>query len=197
MDRWLGRLTGVLERVSRIGTYVGCGMLIMAAGLVSFEVVARKLFAFSLTGADEIAGYAFAISIAWGFSFALFQRAHIRVDALYVRLPDKIQRSLDVIALAGFAAVIGLLNYRALTTLLETLRMDARSSTPLSTPLWFPQALWLLGLAFFLVCIVALLLRSAVAFRKGRHDLVKEIAGAPSVIGAESGANLDDRRPGQ
>lgn len=186
MDRWLARLISALERLSRGGVYVGCAMLLLAAGLVTFEVVARKLFHFSLSGADEIAGYAFAISIAWGYSFALFQRAHIRVDALYVRLPERAQRVLDVVALAGFSIVIGLVGYRALMTLMETLRLEARSSTPLSVPLWIPQSLWLLGLSYFLLCIVALFLRASLALAQGRHETVKQVAGAPSVIGART-----------
>ncbi len=187
-------LTRVLERLSRVGVYAGCGILVAAAVLVGFEVIARKLFAFSLTGADEIAGYAFAISITWGYSFALFQRAHIRVDALYVHLPARFQRILDIVALAGFAVVIGLLNYHALLTLLETLRMGARASTPLSTPLWIPQSLWLAGLTYFLLCILMLLVRALLALASGRHEVVKTIAGAPSVIDEASGAPIESSR---
>lgn len=191
---FLESLTRVLERLSRGGVYVGCGMLIAGALLVAFEVVARKLFAFSLTGADEIAGYAFAISITWGYSFALFQRAHIRVDALYVHLPTHFQRVLDIVALAGFSVVIGLLDYHAVLTLLETLRMGARSSTPLSTPLWIPQSLWLAGLTYFLLCILTLFIRALLALASGQHEVVKTIAGAPSVIDEGSGAPINSPR---
>ena len=40
----------------------------------------------TLGGADELSGYALAISSAWGFSSALLSRSHIRIDTVYVRI---------------------------------------------------------------------------------------------------------------
>ena len=79
------------EKFSRFAVYAGGVILVLAACLVVFEVIARKFFSFTITGVEELSGYAYAISMAWGFSFTLFQRGHIRVDVVYVLLPYRLR----------------------------------------------------------------------------------------------------------
>ena len=73
LSRWLVWLAGAL--------------ILFAALLVSAEVFLRKFFNFSFGGADELSGYAFGIATTLAFAFALFERAHIRVDATYNAFP--------------------------------------------------------------------------------------------------------------
>ena len=145
---------------------------------MSLEIVSRRLFGHSIVGIDELAGYAFAIAMSWGFAQALFMRAHIRVDIVSQRMPRKIQRVLDVLAMGSFAGIVGVIVIYAAETLLESLRLGARASTPLATPLWIPQTLWLSGLIFFLLCLVVLL-----------FDLVRAIARGDEALAAELGAS--------
>lgn len=180
-DRRLGAVQRQAERVARVAAYIGGAFLVVSALIVTFEVVARKLFVYSIGGADEISGYALAASMSWGYAYALFCRAHIRVDALYVRLPLRVASILDVLALILFAAVIGLFNWHAYFVLSESIRMDSVSATPLTTPLWLPQSVWLAGMVFFFLCIVLVMLRAAVLLAAGDLDGLRRIAGAPSV----------------
>ena len=71
MGHWLLRR---IEGGSRIGA-LACGyLLLFLSFLVGFEVVARKLFGFSLQGVDEIGGYILAILATIGFSYTLLRR---------------------------------------------------------------------------------------------------------------------------
>lgn len=167
--------------ISRWGTYGGCALLFSAAVLVTIEVFIRKVFSMSMAAADELGGYALSISMAWGYSYCLFHRGHIRVDVLYVRLPLFARSVLDVISLLGFAAIMGMLTLQASNVLQETIRLSAKSSTPLATPLIYPQSLWFAGLMFFFLSICILLVRSSWALMRGDLLLVKNIAGAPSM----------------
>jgi TRAP-type C4-dicarboxylate transport system permease small subunit len=169
------------HQVARWGAYGGCAMLFCAAILVTIEVFIRKMFAMSMASADELGGYALGIAMAWGYSYCLFHRGHIRVDVLYVRLPLLARSILDVVSLLGFAAMMGMLTLQASNVLQETIRLSARSSTPLGTPLVVPQSLWFAGLLFFFLCICLLLVRSAWALLRGNLGLVQQIAGAPSM----------------
>ena len=119
--------------------------------------------------------------MSWGYAYALFCRAHIRVDALYVRLPIRVASVLDVLSLLLFAGVIGLFNWHAWFVLSESIRMESVSGTPLTTPLWIPQSVWLAGMFFFLLCILVVMLRSVVLLAAGDLDNLRRIAGAPSV----------------
>lgn len=173
------------DKIARIARFagIGAGMLLLgSAALVTVEVISRRVFHHSMVGVDEVSGYAFAVAMAWGFSYAFFERAHIRVDILYLRLPAPVQRVLDVIALGAFAGILAIVIYKACGTLAETLRIGARASTPLGTPLWIPQSLWLCGLIFFLISLIARLfdLVRAVARRDGQE--AKRLGGPESLF---------------
>ncbi len=171
-----------LARLARFAA-IGSGLLLLgSAGLMTAEILVRRLFHHSLVGVDELAGYAFAIAMAWGFAQALFMRAHIRVDLVYLRLPVRVQRLLDVLALAAFAGIIGIVVFHAWGTLAESLRLGARASTPLATPLWIPQALWLAGLIFFLICLIALLFDLVRALVRGEKALAAELGASESAL---------------
>lgn len=144
LDRWV-------EGGSRIGALL-CGyFLLLLALLVGFEVVARKLLGFSLQGADEIGGYVLAIQGAIGFSYALLRRAHTRIDFLITRFGEDWQRVLNVLAIAMMAAFAVFMAWRAGAAFFETLEYRSIANSPLATPLWIPQSLWLAGLVLFAV----------------------------------------------
>lgn len=178
----LARLYRASERVSRISVYICGGLLVFSALMVAVEVILRKAFNESLAAVDELSGYIFAITTAWAFSYALFRRGHIRVDALYVRLPPKVCCVLDVLSLVSLAVLFTVLVYLSTGVLQETLRLGASANTPLGTPLWMPQSLWLGGLWFFCFNIYLLLARSTWALLSGNYVLVRHIAGAPSIL---------------
>jgi TRAP-type C4-dicarboxylate transport system permease small subunit len=182
MEATLIRIQRVAERTSHLVVYAGGALLLVSAGFVAIVVIARKIFNFSIIGADELTGYAYAISMAWGFSYVLFQGAHIRVDVLYVRLPFRIRCLLDALTAVVFAFVICFLTYRVFNVLEETLHLQAVSSTPLQVPLWIPQVLLVLGLTFFSFCLLLVLLRTLRALVQGEPELVEQIARAPSVL---------------
>ena len=142
------------DTFSKWATWAGGALLMASAFLLSVQIVARKLFDFSIVGADELSGYALGISMTWGYAYVLFRRAHLRVDALYNRLPPKACRWLDVISLVVFSFLIGFLTYRAYAVLNETIGRGVKSSTALSVSLWMPQIPWFLGLCFlnFVCC---------------------------------------------
>lgn len=163
-----------------MSAYGGGVLLLAASAIVTFEVVARKFFNFSLAGADELSGYAYALSMAWGFSYALFCRAHIRVDAVYAWLPFRVRCILDVAAFLSLAALLALLSYRAILVFGDTLAFDAKANTPLSTPLWLPQSVWLIGILFFTACLFLLTFRTAAALLRGDLAKVQEITHGPA-----------------
>ncbi|CAM3431506.1 TRAP transporter small permease subunit [Halomonas lysinitropha] len=124
--------------------------------LITFEVVARKLFNFSLQGVDEIGGYVLAIGVSFSFAYALLHRAHTRVDVLLTHLPRWLQAPLNTLAILMLAAFSVFMLWRAVETLKETLEFGSLASTPLQTPLWIPQGLWVIGLGVFTVLTVLL-----------------------------------------
>ncbi len=177
----LDRLEKIGLRIARYGVWCGGSMMIAASFVISAEVILRKMFLFSLGGADEMANYALAIGTAWALSFTLLHRAHIRVDALYLHLPIVICAILDVVALLSILTFSGLLTWYAFDVWFTSWSFEATANTPLGTPLWIPQGLWLLGLISFVVTILLLLARSMQALWQREFETVTRVAGTRSV----------------
>ena len=78
----VGKTLFATRKLSLWMTWFGGALIILSAFLVTLEVFLRKLFNISLGGADELSGYAFGVATTFALSFALLERAHIRVDAL-------------------------------------------------------------------------------------------------------------------
>jgi TRAP-type mannitol/chloroaromatic compound transport system permease small subunit len=177
LDRWLG----LADRLSRYAIWIGGALVLASAFLVSVDVLLRKLFLISLGGADELSGYAFAIGTTWALAFTLLRRANVRVDALYIHLPRVACAILDVAALLVLGLFIALLTWQAWAVLDTSLAFDARATTPLATPLWMPQVLWLIGFCLFVFTLVPLLLRALFALLGGDLATVRSLAGARTI----------------
>ncbi len=177
LDRWLG----LADRLSRYAIWFGGALVLASAFLVSVDVLLRKLLLVSLGGADELSGYAFAIGTTWALAFTLLRRANVRVDALYIHLPQIVCAILDILALLVLGLFIALLTWQAWAVLETSLAFDAHATTPLATPLWMPQVLWLIGLCLFVFTIVPLLLRALFALLGGDLATVRRLAGARTI----------------
>lgn len=130
-------------------TWVAGSLIILSALLVTLEVFLRKLFNVSIGGADELSGYAFGIATAFSLAYALFERAHIRVDVLVNAMPRFILpfiNFLGLILLLGFGLVVVVMVWSMVQ---DTLQYGSRSITPMRVPLAWPQIPWLMGWMFF------------------------------------------------
>lgn len=179
--------------------WVGGSMMIFAAFMVTIDVILRKTIGFTFGGADEISGYLFAIATAWAFPFTLLHRANVRIDALYTHLPARLQAFLDLFGTSLLALFIGLLSWRAGVLTLDSFSYGARSITPLQTPLFIPQALWLIGLILFFATLILVIITCIAALARGDLETVHKRAGALSVKeeieGETAGLILEEESP--
>lgn len=171
-------LTGV---VARGAVWVGGSLILVAAFMVTFDVVVRRFFGFTLGGADEISGYLFAIATSWAFAYVLLNRGNVRIDALYLLLPRKVCAFLDLLALLVLGAFMAVLTHRAFELIMTTIHLSAKSTTPLRTPLIWPQSFWFAGLVLFMIAFVLILLQTLVSIARGDYETVRKVAGAPSL----------------
>ena len=160
------RIVSALRRGNRAIGLV-CGLVLLATGgLILIEILLRQTPFGALGGSDEYAGYAMAAIATWGFSYALVERAHIRIDLLQRQLLPAGRVAFDLISLLLLAATTWVVTFHSWTVLAKTLERGSRANTPLETPLWIPQTLWFGGWVWFaltatllLLVVVALLLR--------------------------------------
>lgn len=177
----LNSLLRLAERMAQIGAWFGGALIFLGAVVVSVDVLLRKLFAVTLGGADELSGYALAIGSAWAFAFALLKRANVRVDALYQRFPTRLAGLFDILALLALASFVGVVTWFGFDVAWTSLSRGALSNTQLKTPLWLPQGLWFIGMAFFFATIVLLIARAAQAWLARDDDWLRAHVGARSI----------------
>ena len=178
----MDRLLEYARLLSRVGAWFGGALLIVAAFIIGIDVVIRKLFNSSIGGADELSGYALAIGSAWSFAFALTERAHVRIDSLYVTLPARLCALLDILGLTVFMLFLAMVTWYGYGVLLNTIEFDSHSMSPIATPLIYPQFLWVLGLGWFVVIAVLLLGRAMMALIFGDMDTVQRLIGSRTVV---------------
>src|SRR6266850_2155084 len=148
------------RRFAQWGLWFGGALVLLAAVLIGIDVVMRKFLDRSIGGADELAGYSLAIGTAWGLAAALLDRAHIRIDSLYVLFPQKLRLILDVLALVLLVGFFALMTWHGSGVVTQSWTSSSRSQSALETPTIIPQALWIVGLAAFVVVGVLLLLHA-------------------------------------
>jgi TRAP-type C4-dicarboxylate transport system permease small subunit len=147
------------------------GIIFLALSVVvTVETLARKLFNFSLQGADELGGYSLAIGSTIAFSLALMGRNHIRVDVFHEMFPRRMKAALNwlsIVLLAAMAVLFVAVSWRVVS---ETLLYRSTAQTPWATPLIYPQALWYAGLVLFMLAALGFAARATWLLAKGRID---------------------------
>ena len=141
--------------------------MLAAAVLIGIDVTLRKVFNASIGGADELAGYALALRTAWSLGAEFLDRAHIRIDSLYVLFPRSLRLALDFAGLALFIAFFGLVARHGWNVLQQSWVSGSRSQSALQTPTVIPQAIWLIGLAVFFVVGLVLLAQAVMLTARG------------------------------
>jgi TRAP-type C4-dicarboxylate transport system permease small subunit len=174
-------MTGA-RRFAQWGLWFGGALVLFAAVLIGIDVLMRKFLDRSIGGADELAGYSLAIGTAWGLAAALLDRAHIRIDSLYVLFPQKLRLALDALALVLLVGFFALVAWHGLGVVSQSWTSSSRSQSALETPTVIPQALWIAGLAIFVVIGVLLLVQ---ALRAGASGDLRGMAKLISTRSAE------------
>lgn len=165
------------EKISQIAVWFSGTLLFLSAIMIAVEVVLRKAFAISIGGADELSSYALAISCTWGFSFALFRKSHIRIDVLYCRLPLFGRFCLDIISNVLLLIYVSILSYFAFIVVKTSVVKFSTANTPLATPMWIPQSLWLTGLLWFGLTIFLILAGTIYNLLRGDHIAAAKLSG--------------------
>ncbi|MBS0450218.1 MAG: TRAP transporter small permease [Proteobacteria bacterium] len=176
---------------------IACGWwLIALSAITCVEMLGRKLFGFSLQGVDEIGSYTYGIVGAFGFSYTLITRSHTRVDFLLSRFSPRLQAVLNLTAMLSLTALAVLCLWRGLNVVLESVDMKSTAATPLATPMWIPQTIWLVGYALFAAVALLAAWHALKLFVTGRQAQLNDQFG-PQTLDEEIEAETEVRMPSQ
>ncbi|WP_110675731.1 TRAP transporter small permease [Salinicola sp. RZ23] len=163
VSRWAARLIGLL--------------LLAVVVMVILEVIGRKLLDYSFEGVQEYAGYVLAILSAWGLSHTQVERAHIRIDVGYSKLPSAARAALDLLSILAVNLVGWMIVIHSWPVFSGSLSNHTTANTPLSTPLWIPQLVWVAGYTWFALAAAVLALRALLAAVGGDSATIRTLIG--------------------
>ena len=199
MTRILDWLCRGLQAITNRACLAAGWALIALSVVIAANVLARKLFNFSLQGVDEYGGYCLAICASIGFSQAAYDRAHIRISVLTDLLPTRLRACSDVFALALLTAIAVTLATKACGVAYDSYAMQAMATSALRTPLAIPQAMWAAALCWFSLVLVAQLLHALLMAMQRDWAGIARTYGTPSVDDevAEELRSASERMAGQ
>ena len=143
-----------MQRVQRALSWAFGLLFVALSVVVSIETLARKVFNYSIQGADELGGYTLAAGSVIAFSLALIGRNHIRVDVFHEHFAKRTQAWLNALSYVLLAAFAVLLAFVAFNVVADTLAYRSTAPTPWQTPLIWPQSVWYAGLLVFALLAV-------------------------------------------
>ncbi len=164
---WLARLGGLL--------------LIATVVMITLNIATRSLLDHSLLAATEFSGYVLAICASWAFAYALLCKAHVRIDVAYLQFPQVLRAMMDIIALIAWLLFSIVVTRAAWGVAAESFSRGSLSNTPMKTPLWIPQTLWVLGLVWFGIVVVLLLARVLLAVLSRNPETIQFLVGSSTL----------------
>lgn len=176
------RLRGALARANRLVALLLGGALLLTVAFILADVLLRKSGWGGLGGSDEISGYVMAAVSSWGLACALLERAHVRIDVLRQRLGQRGRAAMDLLAMIVTNAVVLLIAWHCWPVLQKTLERGSRANTPLETPLWIPQGIWLAGWLWFALSATLLSLIGIAYLVSARRDAFDEVLGVGTEV---------------
>lgn len=180
------RLAALMKTLNRSIALI-CGVvLLVAVALILLEVLGRRVSLFRIGGADELSGYVMAGIATWGFAYALVERAHVRIDLVYAKLPAPGRAAFDILALASVLFVAALVSFYAYDVLAKSIARGSRSNTPLAIELWIPQIVWFAGWAWLTITSATLLGCTLILTLGRQWGLINDLSGIVSETGEAS-----------
>lgn len=174
------RSLSLMRSISRWGLWFGGALVLLAALLIGVDVILRKFFTTSIGGADELAGYALAIGTAWGLAATLLERAHIRIDSLYMLFSRFYRIILDLVGLALFIFFFAMVAWHGSGVVMQSWASGSRSQSALQIPTVIPQLIWIIGLLLFVLVGVTLFLDALVKLKTGDRASIGRTIGIRS-----------------
>lgn len=172
-------LTGIADAldwfIDRVGRITGwCALALVL--VMAFNVLLRYLFRTGSVASQELEWHLMAPICMLGLSYAILHDGHVKVDILYGRFSQRVQKLIDVISTVLVVTVVAILLYLSIPYVQQSYNIGEKSPDPGGlTNRWIVKGMLPLGFALLLIQSIAATLRAVVAFM-----MVRSSEGAPS-----------------
>ena len=145
MADWSLRIRDSVRRLNLALAFLAGVSLLALAGVTTYEVVMRYLFNAPTSWSLEISEYLLVFCIYFGMAYTTQTGAHVSVPLFYSRVSKRAQRIFDAITSILLFIFWIILLWQTLGIAIGYLIRNVRSETMLSTPLFYPMLLVVIG----------------------------------------------------
>ena len=154
MSAAVARLDGALQKLNRAVVVVCMAAMIVAAGVLTYSVIARYFLRIATDWQDETAAFLLVGATFMSAAFVQARRGHVSIEVLAPLLSPRLNRArvllVDLISLS-FCAFFA---WKSWTLLLEAVEEGYHSGSTWAPPLWIPYSLMAVGMTLLSIQIL-------------------------------------------
>jgi TRAP-type C4-dicarboxylate transport system permease small subunit len=155
----------LIEKLSLFFGYISGGFVLFMMFSIGYDVVMRHIFNAATIWADEVSGY-LLVGIAFlGAAYTFKVDGHIRIEALMERLQAKTRQRLEFVTDALSIAFLVVFTWQACRLVKDSYVRVNLAPTLVRTPLYLPQLLLAIGLAWLCLQLLAHIVQRAIDLR--------------------------------
>ena len=158
----------IADKLSKFFMIISSLALIVLTLIVSYDVIARKLFSGGSIAMQELEWHLYDIIFLFGISYTLAKDKHVRVDIFYDKFPFKMRKIINIIALVAFVVPLSTL---IVLEVLPFVQMSISQNEASPNPGGLPDR-WIIKSIMFWAFII-LLIQSAGEIRKNVYMIAK------------------------
>ncbi|MCK5611495.1 TRAP transporter small permease [Candidatus Pacearchaeota archaeon] len=163
----IGRaLDKVVAYLGHSGAAAGVISLIIMTVMITLNVLLRFFANKPQLFVEEFSAYLFICIVYMGLAHTTRIGAHISVELVVRQLPQRVRTSLEVLTSVVALALMAAFFKYSWDLFMRSIQMHHKADSVFATPLWIPQSLIWIGLAFFCFAIVSRAVQKFVGLQK-------------------------------
>ena len=164
METLIRNIEKISLKVGKAASY----LIFVFMFLMVYEVIARYFFESPTIWVHEVCGYIFAAYIALTGAWVLLEKGHVAVDMIYQFFPEPLRRTADLLVSLVALFMFCVLFWQGYKFAWHAFATDQHSHTLFGPPLWPMKSMLPAGALFFILQIIADLLKTLQAFSQRR-----------------------------
>jgi TRAP-type C4-dicarboxylate transport system permease small subunit len=148
-----------IDKASDIGAYLSGLFMILIVLLILVEIFLRTFFKTSTLIADEYSAYFFVVVVMLGIPYTLRENGHIRISLVTSRLPEKIRKFFEILAILIALFLCIFICYHAILMVYDAYSLEMTADSIAETPIYIPQLVIPIGFILFALQFISELLK--------------------------------------
>ena len=145
----------MFARLVNLLAWVAAAMFVAAGAMLTYEVVARRVFVAPTRWAAELSQYCLIWGSLLAMAWVLRERRHIAVSAGTALLPPGGRRVADLFALAAVLALSMIVAWYGFLIFWDSFERGRTTGSLLNLPVWIPELAVPVGFALLTVqCVI-------------------------------------------